>query len=892
MKIKELKKPRRLKKFFEHPFWRRFARPLVAFSLVLAVGFPALFFAGAASRPFMEVELQKRLAKRGFIADFQEEGFRGSFQELLTTIKRPRPQTEEPETLDISVKFKDLYKIFVKRAEAMKRGLLFSSGDDYVSAKIGVNDENIKAKIRLKGDQTDHMEGKKWSFRIKVKGKKHFKGMRVFSIQHPKTRNYHFEKMALEHMRSHGILAPRYDWVKVSQNGEDKGVYAMEEHFSKELLESQGRREGPILRMDDGLIWENLYTSAEPLYHFKVNPVESFRTGKIEGSPALRQARDTAVGLYRGYVAGHLGVEDVFDLEQTAKFLALCEVWDSWHALWMGNMRFYYNPITAKLEPIAYDLQIKPPRAKGPLLNYYSATFKLFFPYTEGKLGELFFAYLKRYAREILSSGFSKDLIEKENKSLARLVGEYPWVRSYPLEKLKARAAQLLQASADNKGKMARMAPISPDTEFSTPLLAYEISPERLELHNLLPFKFEVLKIEQLLPTGSAVALEEKAFIIDSTPLGKAPSRVFVDLAPDRKPVNEQGTSRYRVWGRIAGQERQFSAIAKRYFREGESSALPKENLDDLLRRYDFFEYFPEKAKLKIKSGRHQVNGNVSLPEGVALEADAGAELMLPKAGMIIVRGAMRTRGSAQRPVRFSGHGNGDWKGIAVFAGEKVSKLQHTLFANTTGVGNDGWALTGGVNFYRSPLVCEFCRFEGTKAEDALNIISSKFLLKSLKINSTVSDAFDGDFAMGVIDGGEIYDIGGDGIDFSGSKIFARGIKFRDIHDKAVSAGEGSELRVRHLHIESSSAGIVSKDRSRVSAEDISLKNIRHFGLMAYTKKPEFGPATMAANRVAFEDVAQKTARQRASRLDLDGRESKEFDMDVKQLYKQGFMKK
>ena len=34
------------------------------------------------------------------------------------------------------------------------------------------------------------------------------------------------------------------------------GIYAMEEHFSKELIESNSRREGVIVNFEDYLLWK------------------------------------------------------------------------------------------------------------------------------------------------------------------------------------------------------------------------------------------------------------------------------------------------------------------------------------------------------------------------------------------------------------------------------------------------------------------------------------------------------------------------------------------------------------------------------------------------------------------------------------------------------------
>ena len=48
---------------------------------------------------------------------------------------------------------------------------------------------------------------------------------------------------------------------------------------------------------------------------------------------------------------------EVFDARQMGTYLAMVELWSAPHAAAPNNVRFYYNAVTAKLEPIAYDIQ-------------------------------------------------------------------------------------------------------------------------------------------------------------------------------------------------------------------------------------------------------------------------------------------------------------------------------------------------------------------------------------------------------------------------------------------------------------------------------------------------------------------------------------------------------
>ncbi|MCH8820816.1 MAG: hypothetical protein IIB03_10945, partial [Acidobacteria bacterium] len=127
-------------------------------------------------------------------------------------------------TLTIDMNFRNFQKIEAKRQEAIRRGILQALVDDFVPAQLEFEGQSFPAEMRLKGDGSDHWEGEKWSFRIKLDGDHQLLGMRRFSIQDPRTRNNLFEWGYLENLRNEGILAPRYEFVQVVFNGVKLGI--------------------------------------------------------------------------------------------------------------------------------------------------------------------------------------------------------------------------------------------------------------------------------------------------------------------------------------------------------------------------------------------------------------------------------------------------------------------------------------------------------------------------------------------------------------------------------------------------------------------------------------------------------------------------------------------
>ena len=105
----------------------------------------------------------------------------------------------------LEVSNKSMAKLRMKRKKALEKGLLVQEEGDWVGGALKGGGDSVGVKLRLKGDWLDHIEGTKWSFRIKVKNGGAWKGMRVFSIQRPETRAFLYEWLLHEWLREEGV---------------------------------------------------------------------------------------------------------------------------------------------------------------------------------------------------------------------------------------------------------------------------------------------------------------------------------------------------------------------------------------------------------------------------------------------------------------------------------------------------------------------------------------------------------------------------------------------------------------------------------------------------------------------------------------------------------------
>ena len=257
--------------------------------------------------------------------------------------------------IEIEIGEEEFSKLEEKRRNALQLGILLTEEEDFVPAVITADGKRDEIELRLKGDWVEHLQGEKWSFRIKLKDDALW-GMRKFSIQRPETRNGVAEYLVHAFYREQGGAALRYEFVDVLVNGEYLGVYALEEFFDKQLIENSLRREGPIIKPNEDHLWERWAYYLES-YTPYLNFVEFdiFGINRTLNDELLSGYAQYAITLLNKYIDEEIEAEDVFDLDLYAKYLATADIFSACHGNTWHNMRYYYNPLTAKLEPIPFD---------------------------------------------------------------------------------------------------------------------------------------------------------------------------------------------------------------------------------------------------------------------------------------------------------------------------------------------------------------------------------------------------------------------------------------------------------------------------------------------------------------------------------------------------------
>ena len=351
------------------------------------------------------------------------------------------PEFDQKTNLDlIQLTFseKAFKKIKKKRLKALATGILETGDSDYVPVTVSFNGEDFRAEARLKGDWTDHLKGEKWSFRVKLKNDKTILGMRKFSIHHPQTRGHYYmaEWLYLKAIKRENLVGLRYNFIEGALHIKNKnssrytsidvGLYAMEETFDKRTLESNGMKESVILKFSEQHWWDEVKKSIEvgssygylwsDFMNYKLIdraqfPILPFSEEKTVLDGAMNGHFKLGKELLESVYTGEATLDEAFDVQKLAKQNAILNLFGAIHGTYIINLRFYYNPITSLLEPIAFDGD------SGEKLTKYTH-----FMFLDKKKDSVYLKELAYALHEVSQPEYLNDLMAKHKPEMDELL--------------------------------------------------------------------------------------------------------------------------------------------------------------------------------------------------------------------------------------------------------------------------------------------------------------------------------------------------------------------------------------------------------------------------------------------------------------------------------------
>ncbi len=826
----------------------------------------------------------------GYIDDF-------SFERTPAVKRNIAPEM----LLSIQVDASAMAKLGEKRKEALSEGILESDDEDYVKMKLIYLGDTLKGTMRLKGDWLDHLKGDKWSYRIKLKSKYSWKGMKTFSLQTPESRSFIDEWLLHLLLDREDILTTRYGFINVEINGQDMGVYAYEEHFDKYLIEYNNRREGPIVKFSEEEFWlsnkVNLHSDkliAIPTFQESI--IYPFKPNRTVESPELLRQFENAQNLMMMYREWGTPLTDIFDRDKLARFTALIDITKGFHTLPWHNQRFYYNPVLCVLEPIAFDCyteygvfswgrntitgDLDSPEEFAE--NKYDLAYQFFL---NEKFRRLYLQYLGKYADE----SFIKDFLQENEADISRtetLLREeffdYQYNDSFLLKNV-SRAKELADLKKDQLSDNKQFKDLKVKTKhyvFDT-IRSSEIPPYYVKayLQQKPDSSFNLIKVTN-------------HYSIDINiigTIGKDGKQYFFPREYRVGSINrKENTTAIKIpanSGSLLYTVPLFSEIFQAdifpwKFPEKYSPRI------ELLNKaqQSFIARYASGKKITIPAGHHEIKEPIVIPEGYVCEISAGASLNFTNHAFLLSYSPVKAMGDEGNKIVIRS-GDGTSMGFIVLQASEKSVLNHVVFDQLNSMNYKGWSLTGAVTFYESEVEMQHVSFSNNRSEDALNIIRSSFIMEHCLFDNIFSDAFDSDFSKGIIAFSKFEDIKNDAVDFSGSDITIRNCSIKNAGDKGISGGERSRLVIENVDIKNAHVAVASKDNSSVEIKNSSLSDSK-YGFTAFNKKSEFkGVAVLISVSVKMQNIAFPTFIERGSLLVVDGKSQQGTEEDAVDLF-------
>lgn len=806
---------------------------------------------------------------------------------LLCQCQERTPLVEDlgMKKIRIQIAPNDFQQIKQKRAQALALGYLESSGDDFQAATIHFEGQDYSAEVRLKGDWLDHLKGDKWSWRVKLSDAASILQADQFSLQNPETRFFLHEWVFHKLLEQENLLTPRYEFLELWVNDQYKGIYAFESHFTEALLARQKRSASVILKFNEEGFWQAQdyrlrygKNVAPSLPDFEAANVEPFQKNKIRNDSTLLAAFDAGRARLE-QLRNPQGTDQrlqAIDIDYWARFFAIIDLTEAYHALRWHNMRWYYHPQTSQLYPIGFDgygsngiyywfKKTFLGQAKGNGNKvYFTEEYFLFALFNSKEFQLRYQHYLLAYSEIDFVRKFLQEISPELSSIESALQQEFAGYE-FRQDSLLNRAKHLHQTVQSYGFETAPpfvytiYQPLFDGCETSVPLSAIGLKAVRsakpgiIDLYN---YYCKDIKIEASGPKRHKPLHERQTSVI-------LPPFDINTIPPAKKTITIPESDQFLFYS-IEGVDYWFREKINPW------PLSPPNFVEQAKLLLDTVAFELKGTLIQPTSRQIALNSVQVIPRGYQLKIPAGTRISLNSKASIMVYGNANWTGTRSSPIEIS---SDDQTGRGLhFIDVDTLQLAHVTMSNNQTFRDRGLFLNGAMTCWAEHLSLDYLTFHHIHAEDALNVIHSPDVdLKQLHFNNCSGDGLDIDFSAGSLQNASFRELGGDGLDLSGSTLSLSVLDFSDITDKALSIGEKTTVEAEDISVRNAHIGVAVKDESRVRLRQGRLEHCQ-FGMTVFNKKNYFGPAQLYAEDCQLNvQVQVPLSLENAHTLVLDG---------------------
>lgn len=775
------------------------------------------------------------LAITSFFANrfVKKKGFHSIF-EFIAVVSSNYFNSESPHLeLSIQVDAADWDKLAQVAKESLERGVIVQPTDSYVPAVLNFNGETIRAEMRLKGKMSDHVSGKKWSFRIKTKKGDAFMGMKRFSLQHPGTRNYIYEWIHQQWAAHEDFPHARYFFLQLNINGENFGVYNLEEHFGEELMQYNEKKNGVIFRLEPDLFWSQRLNSHEGYPFNQEHTVyqsakwDAFNEGELQKDDILYKDYQNALLLMDAMRQGKAQVSEVLDIDKFARRYALLDLIGGWRSVDWSDIKFYYNPETHRVEPIAYE-SFSAFKIRDLIGNHKYSKRTVYNDFHDGLFSDeeffkLYVHYLEKFSEKSYIDGFLAQIKPELDKNLRILNSEFPYKKFEP--SIYYYNAEIIKRSLDiKKGFHAYLAKSKNGT-------AIKIAPI-----TSMPIEIVSAKLDD----KHEVKFERPIFI---EPKAKGSALTYTDIPVHAEIKSKKVALTYRILGASTW------LTTEVYPYEYQETDEMANHYTGYAANWHLFDFIYTDTVLKtihFKPEAVTIDSILVLPKEYTVVLSYPTTIDLIKGAFIISYSTVKASGTEENPLRITS--SDKTGGGLLIIDAKDNEFKHVQFSELAHPKRGSFSHPGAVNLYQSNTSFTYCSFAESSAEKQLHISRSKVEIN----NSTFSggtDALKAIYSTLTVSDSKFTNLGDDGINLVGTKADLSQIVFKRVKGIALEAAENSTAQVKGVKISEAKKAVKANNNSIITGSNVKLKKVKT-AYISDKKGDVFGPSIINLTNV------------------------------------------
>ena len=725
------------------------------------------------------------------------------------------------ERINIDVKHKHFEQIAYQREKALINGLHISSEAKYLPAKLNHDKNEVNIKIKLKGAHLDHWsDDSKWSLKVKGKNKSStLFGMRRFSIMPPRSRGYIYEWLYQELLRKEGFIYKRIKYVNVTVNGNDNGIYILEEGLSNELLANNNKVAGPIITFDKKL-WTAELIKRSGSFSLKGNndffafPVKNENKSISDHS---NEARIAALML-TGFRDGDYSLEDVFDVERLALFFAIRAIFLS-KEIDRKDLDFYYNPLTSKLEPVGGEVHFSNSKVGDWWINevHESSGNKDLIPllFNSNSFYNYYYKALVRLSDKKYLAKFLQEVNDNLDHNLNILYKEHYNVDFFNPELLYSNQAYIRSILYPIKGINA----------FKS---IYE-NEKVIKIGNICNWPIEIISFgdNAILPYKSSSSLS----------LNPKKERSVVEyeifIQDTLTEIGSRNVEDMMIKYRIIGSEDTLSSVIftlpQNSLKNSKSGEIG-DPLSDAL-SYKYLNIDNIHRTISFDTALCEIRDHLIIPEGYKVLIEAGTKMDLIDSGQILSYSPIFITGEPDNPV-FVYSSDSSGQGIAVLNAGIKSIIANTSFSNLSRTNVSKLDLVSVITFNNSPVEITACDFiDNRSGESYLHLINSDFSIENSNFSNSYMNSVIVEFCKGTISESLFNSPGNTAIACYETDLRCAEVHIRSADFTGFLAHSNTKIQCRTVNIKGSKFAVISSGGSSYQCKDLHLyKN--NFGLV------------------------------------------------------------